>query len=328
MGSFLAPAPEGKLEPGGRPTFSVIVPVYQAATTIASALDSLRRQTLAPTEVLVCDDGSTDDLDAALEPYRDWIVLLRQENRGVSAARNAMLRQAAGDFVVPLDADDAYAPTRLQRMAELAAERPDLDLLATDALLTVDGREFGRFNTRTPFATKRQDEEILDRCFLICPAMRRERLLAIGGYDEELRSGGDWDCYIRLVHAGARAGLVDEPLLEYRLGRESITSRRVDTLTDRVRIFEKVLREPELSTSLRRVARAALSRNRGRALQRIAREAALGGDPEARGKLLAVSRSRNVPLRARAGALAASLAPSRARRIVEAALADSSGRPD
>jgi hypothetical protein len=327
MPRFLAPASPAGLQPGRRPTFSVVIPAYQAAATIGDAIASARAQSLAPAEILVCDDGSTDDLDAALEPHRSAIKLLRQENRGATAARNALLRVARADFVAPLDADDAWDPARLERLAELGVARPDLDILASDAYFVLDGRISGRFNSETPFAVERQREAILDRCFLICPAMRREPLLALGGYDEELSTGEDWDCCIRLIEAGALAGLVDEPLLEYRFRRESLTSRRAQTLLDRVRVLEKAALNPDLGEGVLEVLQASLARDRGRALQQVAREAVLQADPQARGRLIAVARSRNVGVRARAGALLAAVAPGKARRIVGATQSDSTGRP-
>ena len=327
MAKFLAPAPPAGLEPTDRPTFSVVIPAYQAAATIGDAIGSLRAQTLPPAEIIVCDDGSTDDLEAALDAHRSSVKLIRQDHRGVSAARNALLRAAAAEFVVPLDADDVYAPTRIERLAELGAARPDLDILSTDAEFVVDGRVTGRFNEKTPFAVEAQSEEILDRCFLICPAMRRERLLEVGGYDEALGSAEDWDCCIRLIQSGSRAGLVDEPLLEYRLGRSSLTSSRAETLGDRVHILEKALAGTEPGGQAHRIAQSALSRHRGRALQVAARGAVADGDSGARRRLLAVARSRDVAVRARVGALLATLAPSRARRVVDATLSDSSGRP-
>jgi GT2 family glycosyltransferase len=327
MVTFLAPAAPAGLELTGLPTFSVVIPAYQAATTIGTAIASLRAQTFPPAEIIVCDDGSTDDLDRALDDHRSVVKLLRQDHRGVSVARNALLGAASADFVVPLDSDDVYAPTRLERLAELATARPDLDILATDANFVVDGRVFGRFNAKTPFAVEGQMEAILDRCFLICPAMRRERLVTIGGYDERLRSAEDWDCCIRLIQAGAAAGLVDEPLLEYRLRSASLTSSRADTLLERVYVFEKAVAAAGLSEQARQAAGEALSRHRGRALQYMAREAVTEGDPEARRRLLAVARSRDVTPRARVGAIVAMLAPARARRVVEATLSDSTGRP-
>jgi Glycosyl transferase family 2 len=327
VSSILAPAPVAEVRPGTRPTFSVVIPAYQAAATIGDAVASVRAQTLAPVQIIVCDDGSTDDLDAALAPHGEAITLLRQENRGVVAARNALLAAATGEFVAPLDADDVYAPTRLERLAELGAARPDLDILATDAYFVDDGRIVGRFNRQTPFAVERQAEAILDRCFLIVPAMRRERLVALGGYDEHLRTAEDWDCCIRLIHAGSAAGLVDEPLVEYRLRSGSLTSHRAETLLDRVHVLEKVATRPELSPLERRATRASLRRHRSRALQHTAREAVDAGAADALRHLIAVVRSRDVPLRARAAAAVAAIVPAAAGRVLAATFDESTGRP-
>src|SRR5436305_10109763 len=136
---FLAPVPTASVEPGPEPAFSVIVAAYEAAGTIAAAIDSALAQTLAPHEVIVCDDGSTDDLEGALAPYRDQIVLIRQENAGEGAAKNAAARAATGDFVVVLDADDRFLPERLEALCELAVARPDLDIPTTDAFPELDG---------------------------------------------------------------------------------------------------------------------------------------------------------------------------------------------
>src|SRR5919106_6197910 len=109
MRSFVAPPPSaGAVEPGPVPTFSVLVPAYQAAETIGEALDSALGQTAPPLEVIVCDDGSTDDLDGALASYTERIVLLRKQKGGAASARNAAARAASGDFVALLDADDEY----------------------------------------------------------------------------------------------------------------------------------------------------------------------------------------------------------------------------
>lgn len=309
------------------PSFAVVIPAYEAAGTIGEAIESLRAQTAAPAEIIVCDDGSNDDLEGALAPYRDQIRLIKGEHRGVAAARNALLRAATADFVVPLDADDVFAPTRLQRLGELAVERPELDLLSTDALFVSDGVPSGRFNEKTPFAAENQGEAILDRCFVICPAMRRTRLVDIGGYDEQLQTAEDWDVYLRLILTGSIAGLVDEPLFEYRLGSESLTSGRVQTLRERAYMLEKAAAMPGLSQGLRRRAESKASMQRGRAMQEAAREAVAEDAPEARKRLGEVARARTVPPRARLGALIGSISPRRLRRVIEATVAGSSGRP-
>ncbi|MGE5335883.1 MAG: glycosyltransferase family 2 protein [Nitrososphaerota archaeon] len=309
------------------PSFAVVIPAYEAAATIGAAIASARAQTAPAAEIIVCDDGSRDDLDAALAPHREAIRLIEGEHRGVAAARNALLRAATAEFVVPLDADDVYAPTRLERLAELAVARPGLDILATDAVFVSEGREAGRFGEATPFAETDQAAAILDRCFVICPAMRRERLLEIGGYDEQLQTAEDWDVCIRLTLTGSAAGLVDEPLLEYRLGGASLTSRRAETLGERAYMLEKASQLPDLSPRLRDLARRQAALQRGRALQEAAREAVASGSPEARRRLLAVAGSRAVPLKTRAAASLGALAPGPLHRLIEATITGSTGRP-
>ena len=102
MSRFLAPPPERPAEPGPPPSFSVIIAAYQAAHTIGEAVESALEQTSPPHEVIVCDDGSTDDLAGTLTPYGGRIVLLRKENGGAASARNVALRAASGEFVAQL----------------------------------------------------------------------------------------------------------------------------------------------------------------------------------------------------------------------------------
>src|SRR5881392_536210 len=117
MSRFLAPPPEEPVEADAPPRFSVLVPAYNAAATVAESVESALGQTAPPHEVVVCDDGSTDDLAGALAPYLDCIVLVRKENGGGASALNAAAARATGDFLVVLDSDDAYLPTRLEAMS-------------------------------------------------------------------------------------------------------------------------------------------------------------------------------------------------------------------
>jgi glycosyltransferase involved in cell wall biosynthesis len=289
------------------PSFSVVIAAYNAAETIGEAVESALGQTLAPKEIVVCDDGSTDETEAALEPYRDRIVSLRQENGGAPSALNAAVRAATGDFVCPLDSDDVYEPDRIRALGELGAARPDLDLLAADTYLERDGAVVGLFSDNTPFATSNQPTAIFERCFVVLPAMRRTRLLAIGGYDEGLRIAYDWDCYLRLLRAGASAGYVDRPLYRYRLRDDSLSGSRAPALRDRVALLEKVPRD------LTPLERGALTRSlrvhRSRAVTAEAEEALRQRRPDARRRALAAARTAGVPRGTRLKALVAALAP-------------------
>jgi hypothetical protein len=273
---FLAPKPERHVTPGSVPSFSVVIPAYQAANTIGAALASVAAQTVAPLETIVCDDGSTDGLERAIEPWRDDVVLLRKDNGGGASALNAATNAASGEFVVILDADDTYEPERLEALGALAAERPDLDLVTSDAYLELDGDVQGRFSATTPFLTDDQRLGILRSCFVGgWPAVRRSTLLAAGGFDESVRVPYDWECWIRLLLGGAAAGCVDVPLMTYHLHPGGLTADRAKNLQARIRMLESVsrrLQRPEerdtLNETLRR-ERAKLAAARPSLVRRV-----------------------------------------------------------
>jgi glycosyltransferase involved in cell wall biosynthesis len=243
------------------PTFSLAVAAYQVADLIGETLDSALAQTLPALEILVCDDGSTDDLDGALVPYHDRITLIRKENGGVMSAYNAAFRAARGDFVVITDPDDLFDPRRLEAMGELAAARPDLDILTTDAFLMVDGEVTDRFYVgEHRFAAEEQRRAILETNFIFgLAALRRQRVLDVGGFDESIVSTGDWELFIRLVLDGALAGLVAEPLATYRLREGSLTSKRTRMLRGRLATLGKTLEHPGLTTDERQIVRGGIA---------------------------------------------------------------------
>jgi Glycosyl transferase family 2 len=290
--SFVAPIPDQAVEPGGTPDFSVIIAAYQAANSIGEAVDSALEQTVAPREIVVCDDGSTDDLDAALAPYRDRITVVRQPNRGEAAAKNAAARVASAEFIAILDADDVYLPERIQALGQLAAARPDLDILTTDAFLEVGGRQVRRcYGDAFPFVVDDQRAGILERNFIFgLAAVRRRRLLDGGGFDESIRTTTDWECWIRLILDGARAGLVSEPLARYRLRPESLSASRVGLLRGRVATLEKAVAHPGLRPEERRAVGRSLADQR-RQLRLLEAQAALAGrQSDARRRALEIAR--------------------------------------
>jgi glycosyltransferase involved in cell wall biosynthesis len=299
------------------PSFSVIIPAYQAAATIAEAVESALDQAVPAHEVIVCDDGSTDDLEGALAPYRERINLIHKENGGGASALNAAASSASGDFVSILDSDDAYEPRRFEALGELAAARPDLDVLMTDSYLEAGGRVVGRFSTETPFEPIAQREAILDRCFVGWPAIRRSRLAAVGGYDESLRIAYDWDCYLRLLFDGARAGLVDDPLHRYRIHGDSLSGARAPALRERVVVLEKARRDQELSERERTTLEESVASKDRRALLAEAEDALRNGAPDARRRAFGVAAQRGIGMPARAKAVLAVLAPRQAARRLE-----------
>jgi Glycosyl transferase family 2 len=313
---MLAPPAPAPVTAGRRPTVSVIVAAYQAAATIGAALDSAFLQTLPPYEVVVCDDGSTDDLEAALRPYRERIVLIRKENGGEASAKNAAARAASGDLVVILDADDVFLPERLEAIADMAAARPDLDIFTTDAVLEVDGRPVRRCYTSSfPFPVDDQRREILRRNYVFgLAAVRRERLDEVGGFDESIRFTADWELWIRMILAGSRVAMCPEPLARYRLLRGSLSSQRARMLEGRLATLETAARHPALEPADRAVVDETISRHRRQLAIARARESLLEGRGDARLRSLQLARAPSIALSTRVKALACAAVPGVARR--------------
>jgi glycosyltransferase involved in cell wall biosynthesis len=309
-GGFLAPtAPD--VEPGPTQTFSVIIAAYDVADVICDALESVRAQTRPPLEVIVCDDGSTDDLETALAPYRDEIQLLRKENGGEASAKNAAAAAARGDFVVILDADDVYFPDRLQALGALARERPDLDILTTDGLLVVGERVVRNVYDRTwTFEVADQRRAILQRNFIFgLTAVRRELLLRHGGFDESILWTTDWDLWLRLILAGARAGCVERPLALYRLRETSLTARRRELLLGKLSTLEKARDNADLRDTERPVLEDSLSAYRRELSLMDLRTAAAAGESGIRSHAFGLLRKRGYAPRVRLELAATGAAP-------------------
>ena len=307
-----APPPAGPLEaPASAPTFSVLIAAYQAADYLGDAVASALSQTQPPHEVVVCDDGSTDDIEGALAPFRDEIVLLRQENRGLASARNTAAAAASGDFLAILDADDTYLPDRLAALGRLATERPDLEVLTTDAYLEVNGQVVRRAYTPSwTFPVDDQRSEILRRNFVFGhAAVRREVLLRAGGWDESFRFAEDWECWVRLLLNGSRVGCVVEPLARYRVREDSLSTNQVAMLEAEIEVLEKALTHPRIRPEEELVARGTIARlGKELAVDRL-REALRTRAVGVRRCAAAIATDRAAPLQTRVKAAAAAVAP-------------------
>lgn len=291
---------------------SVCLAAYQVAPYIAEAVSSVLAQTHPAHEIVVCDDGSTDDLAGALAPFGDRVTVVRQENQGLAAARNTAIAATTGEFVVVLDPDDRYLPDRLARLAELAGRRPDLDVLTTDALIEFEGTVIGRYYTESNrFVVDDQRLGIVQANFVFgLAAVRRAALDAVGGYDRGAVLE-DWDLWARLILNGSSVGLVAEPLAVYRLRAGSLSSARRHLLRGRAELLSGLLERPDLTEAERAAATAARSFVGRMQLVAEAQAALLDGAPDARARLLQVVTARGMSPAARAKAAVSALAPRR-----------------
>jgi glycosyltransferase involved in cell wall biosynthesis len=303
-----------------RPSFSIAIAAYQAAETIAEAVESALAQTLPPVDVVVCDDGSTDDLGGALEPLRGRIVLVRQENRGEAAAKNAAARATSGEFIAFLDADDFYYRERLERLAELSAEQPDLDVLTTNADLEIDGAVTGRYYPDVAeFPVGDQAAAIVesDSAIFGAAAVRRTTFEAAGGLNEGLRSGDDWELWIRLALAGSRFGLVDEPLYRYRIHERGTSTDQLLGARDAVQMFEGLLGLTEPGSREQAAIEQALEVHLRNAALTEAENALRTGARDRRSRSLAIAFGSGFGTPTRLKALLAAALPGASARLLE-----------
>ncbi len=201
---------------------SVVIPCYNYGAFVAETVDSALAQTVPPHEVIVVDDGSTDDTRERLAPYADRIRYVHQANGGLSAARNRGIAEATGDWIALLDADDLWHPEKTALQLRALERYPEARLIgaaagprampehlpAESAIRTLD---VPAFLLRAPFAPS-------------SALIRRDCLQRVGGFDEQLRSVEDRDMWLRIaVHH--LAILVETPCWWYRLHAGQMSKR-------------------------------------------------------------------------------------------------------
>jgi len=178
---------------------SVVIPCFDQGHYLGEAIESVLAQTIAAAEVLVVDDGSRDNTFEVAGRYP--VRRLRQENRGPAAARNTGLAACSRDCVVFLDADDRLLPRALEIGAAALAKRPRVAFVSG---ISCDiGADGGRLvSARQPLVSQDHYLRLLEGCFIWSGssiAHRRSALAAIGGFDESLSAGEDYDLYLRLA---------------------------------------------------------------------------------------------------------------------------------
>lgn len=227
---------------------SVIIPTFNHGRLVGEAIDSALNQTFRAVEVIVVDDGSTDDTPAVLARYGSRIRVIRQSNRRMSAARNAGLAAARGTYVAFLDADDVMAPTKLAEQVTVLERDPAIGWTYCDVLIeTVATGKRVAASERFGYSARQFDgwlfPELIRGNFIpvMAPLIRRSALDAAGAFDESLTALEDWDLWLRLALI-AEARYTPAELATYRVQREGMSQDRARMDRHRFRVLDKVLR--------------------------------------------------------------------------------------
>lgn len=212
-----------------------VVTSFNQGTMILEAIRSLCEQTVLPGRVILVDDGSADE--TSLEVLKEIetafaerisLVLVRQPNRGVSAARNTGIARTSAPLVLVLDGDGKLEPTFIEKVSPLLREDPSV-VAASSWMQT-----FGVLHAVVRPCGGRLEEFLSKNC---CPAthiLRRKNWEECGGYDETMRSGfEDWDFFLSMLETrpGLRIGIVEEPLVDY---RTAPASSNIKSMTKRL----------------------------------------------------------------------------------------------
>jgi glycosyltransferase involved in cell wall biosynthesis len=196
-----------------RPLVSAIMPVYNGDAFLPASLDSLLAQDYDPYEIVVCDDGSTDRTPEILASF-PGIRVLRQENQGAAAARNAAIAASRGEFVATFDADDTWPANRLTLQAAHLIEHPE------------DGCVLGRQEWINPPPWLGRDAVYgdLDGIPLLSAMFRRTALDAVGSFDTSFSHSEDMDLLVRLRAKGIGIGILPEIVLHRRYHGANLTA--------------------------------------------------------------------------------------------------------
>lgn len=197
------------------PLVSVIMAAYNAAAHIGEALDSVLAQDWEPLEVVVVDDGSTDDTAAVVARYAG-VVYVHQENQGPSAARNAAVERSSGEFVANFDSDDLLPATRVGDQARYLLAHPEV------------GAVFGRQEWLNAPEWMARDSVYgdVDGIPLSSVMFRRDVFFELGGYDTSFVHGEDMDLLVRMREHGITYHVVPEIVLYRRYQASSLTGGR------------------------------------------------------------------------------------------------------
>lgn len=227
---------------------SVIIPTYNRADALRRALDSVFAQTHKADEVCIVDDGSSDNTEAIMRTEYPDVRYVKQENKGVSAARNRGVELTEGDWIAFLDSDDEWLPNKLEVQLSALESSPRNRLVHSDEIWIRNGRRVNQMNKH-----KKRGGYIFPHCLPLCAIspssvlIERSLFCDTGGFDESLPACEDYDLWLRICQS-EEVIYVDEPLLRKFGGHEDQLSRLhwgMDRF--RVRALAKLLRAQTLA---------------------------------------------------------------------------------
>jgi glycosyltransferase involved in cell wall biosynthesis len=227
------------------PTVSVVIPTYNSAAFLRGAIQSVLSQTYSDFEVIVVDDGSTDNTESVAHSFGDRVSYVKQENKGAGAARNHGIKRSQGKYVAFLDSDDLWLPGKLTEQIPLLDRESKIGLVYSDwAVVPEQGEAEPSYLRNRPAASGHVFDELIQCGFILTSGtvVRRSCLDDVGYFDETLSIAQDYDLWLRICYRW-KVALVNKPLVIKRNRDGNLSSNLPKTGAERILLFEKVLQK-------------------------------------------------------------------------------------
>ncbi len=230
------------------PSVTALIPTYNRGEALVRALASVLSQTMAVDEIIVVDDGSTDETQTIIEKHYPQVKYLKQENRGVSAARNLGIQHARGEWIALLDSDDEWLPHKLATQFDLLEKHPDHKLIHSDEIWVRNGVRVNQMKKHT-----KKGGHIFQHCLPLCAispsasVIHRNLFDDVGVFDETLPACEDYDLWLRIT--AKHPVLYCEEALITKFGghQDQLSHKHWGMDRFRIQALDKILRSNTLS---------------------------------------------------------------------------------
>lgn len=249
------------------PRVSVIIPTFNCAGYIARTITSVLSQTYKDFEIIVVDDGSTDETGEIVSRFSDKLTYHYRPNLGLSNARNTAVSISSGEFIAYLDADDMWFPKKLQRQVAYMDEHPECGLAHSNVIYIDEddqpiSPEWSSHADRSVLAQGNCLSELLKGCMFQVPTVIERRVCfdEVSGFDERFKRVEDYLHWIKLQLKGHSFGYINEPLAMYRMRTGSLSKNQTAMTESTVDMFDVLIKENALLQHLDQSEKKALLR--------------------------------------------------------------------
>ena len=229
----------------GKPKVSVIIPTYNRAHILGRAIKSVINQTYQDFEIIVIDDGSTDNTEEVIKSFDDERIIshLCEKNRGVAAARNIGIKLSKAKYIAFQDSDDVWHPNKLKKIMKVLNDFGNIDFIFSCGRIIRD-REIVGYTGNNSWINKSSKKELISKLFMadFIPTqgsvVKKDKIIKVGGFDESFPSASDYELWLRLTPI-CNFHFIGEPLFDIHFSDECITNNVKIRLQSQKRLFNK-----------------------------------------------------------------------------------------